>query len=95
MDGENSQPSEQVSSPTLRRPSISSSSLLPRHREPASVVSLTALDLFTHVSPSLGHKLLLRGKAMFYFVTTDAKVPENAENLEPREFYIHLLFFFF
>ena len=37
----------------------------PQHREPASVVPLIALDLFTRVSPSLGGKLLLRGQTIF------------------------------
>ena len=53
----------------------------PQHREPASVVPLIALDLFTCVSPSLGGKSSYEDKPCFrQFYTTDTKVPENSEN---------------
>lgn len=52
---------------------------------------LAAVDLFTHVPPSLGCKVLLRVEIMFYVaLVTDVKVPENSGNSEAREFYIYL-----
>ena len=41
--------------------------------------------------PPLGRKVLLRVEIMLYVaLVTDVKVPENSENLEPREFCIYL-----
>ena len=57
-------------------------SLFPQHWESAPGVSLPALDLLTHVSPSVGHKLLLEGGAMFYSVLSDSY--EGSKNLKPR-----------